>query len=438
MRRRRMRLAVVACAVIFCNAPIHAEDWPHWRGLHRNGIIGESSGWKAGGWSAPRAAWKKKLGEGSSSPIVVGNRLFVLGWRKQKDYVYCLDVATGDEIWSASYSCPQYGRLATGDEGLYSGSTSTPEYDADTGLLYTLSCDGDLNCWDTSQRGRRVWSKNLYDEYQVARRPKVGRSGRRDYGYTTAPLVSGDWLVVEVGAAAGTLIAFSKTTGDQVWTSAAKHPAGHSGGLVPMNVEGIPCVAVLTFHGLLVTRIDGAKAGQTVAEYEWITEFVNNIATPAVHENFVLITSGYNQNAICKLEITLRGARKMWQQPYASKVCSPVIHKGHVYWTWQRLRCLDFATGEQKWVGGSFSDPGSCIITDDDRLIVWGGNGRLELVETAVRSPNSYKQLARVDKVFSTDVWPHLAMAAGRLFCKDRNGNITCFEVNRPSHASGR
>ncbi len=52
----------------------------------------------------------------------------------------------------------------------------------------------------------------------------------------------------------------------------------------------------------------------------------------AVFESYVLITSGYNQDAICKLKITLQGATKDWQQPYASKVCSPVIHDGHVYW----------------------------------------------------------------------------------------------------------
>jgi hypothetical protein len=35
-----------------------------------------------------------------------------------------------------------------------------------------------------------------------------------------------------------------------------------------MTVERIPCVAALTFQGLLVTRLDGENAGKTVAEYE--------------------------------------------------------------------------------------------------------------------------------------------------------------------------
>lgn len=431
-------LVVVVWSVICSTVPLVAEDWPHWRGPNRNDIVAESSGWTAKGWIENRPSWKAKVGEGSSSPIVVGERLFTMGWRDQQDSVYCLNAATGKEIWSVSYECPQYGRVATGDEGLYSGPTSTPEYDKATGFLYTLSCDGDLNCWDTNQRGSRVWGINLFEEYSVGRRPRVGRSGLRDYGYTTAPLIYGDWVIVEVGAAAGTLVAFSKTTGKQTWLSEAQGPAGHTGGLVPMTVEGVPCVATMTFRGLLVARVDSANAGKTVAEYEWITDFINNIATPAVFENQVVITSAYNHFAICKLEITLGGARKLWEQSYASKACSPVIHKGHVYWAWQQLHCLDFATGKQKWEGGNFGDPGSCIATADDRLIVWGGRGKLALVETAQRSPPKYHEVASIERVFATDAWPHVTLANGHLHCKDRDGNLARFEVPRSDEVSAQ
>ncbi len=428
---RMSGLMLIACYWIGSFVPLAAEDWPHWRGPTRDDIVTESSGWTGKSWIANQPAWKNQVGEGSSSPIVVGKSLFVMGWRDGQDSVYCLNATTGKKIWSVSYECPKYGRLATGDEGLYSGPTSTPEYDQATGFLYTLSCDGDLNCWDTNGRGRRVWGVNLYDEYEVGRRPRVGRSGLRDYGYTTAPLVHNDWLLVEVGADVGTLVALEKTTGKQVWLSQAKGPAGHTGGLVPITVERIPCVAVMTFQGLLVTRIDAAHAGRTVAEYEWITNFVNNIATPAVFENNVLITSGYNHQAICKLEITLRGARRIWEQPFASKVCSPVIHRGYVYWAWQQMHCLDLETGEQLWEGGNFGDPGSCIVTADDRLIQWGGRGKLALIDTAVRSPAKYNELASIDRVFAADAWPHVAMADGRLHCKDRDGNLACFEMTR-------
>jgi hypothetical protein len=145
----------------------------------------------------------------------------------------------------------------------------------------------------------------------------------------------------------------------------------------------------------------------------------------------VLVTSAYNQNAIVKLKATLTGIEKVWQKPYPSKVCTPVIHGGHVYYAWQKVRCLDWETGEQQWEGGSFTDPGSCVVTADERLIVYGGNGKLALVETAKRSPKAYTELAVKDRLFKTHAWPHVVVAGGRVYCRDREGTLVCLSFSR-------
>ena len=46
-------------------------------------------------------------------------------------------------------------------------------------------------------------------------------------------LIHGDWLIVEARADEGTLLAFERSTGKQVWRSDAKGPAGHTGGHSP-------------------------------------------------------------------------------------------------------------------------------------------------------------------------------------------------------------
>ncbi len=246
-----------------------AADWPHWRGPARNDVVTETSGWNGDAW--PRGElWSADVGEGSTSPLVVAGRVYTMGWRGDHDHVVCLDANSGKTLWSRQYPCPQYGRQAMGDQGIYSGPSSTPEFDADTGLLYTLSTDGDLHCWSTRQQGALVWSTNLYDSFRIPRRPKVGRSGWRDYGYTSSPLVWKEWLIVEVGAVdEGNLVAFDKLTGARRWTSESRSPAGHNGGPVPIRVEGVPCVAVHNHDGLLVARLDPGHAGQTVATHPW-------------------------------------------------------------------------------------------------------------------------------------------------------------------------
>jgi outer membrane protein assembly factor BamB len=424
----RFNFALALLIVLGCSA--NAEDWSHWRGASRNDHSIEDSGWDRGAWPLQRPLWEADVGEGGSSPLVIGERVYVIGYNDPQDDVACLDAATGKTLWKKSYRCPIHGRQSTGDEGLYTGPTSTPEFDPETGYLYTLSCDGDLHCWDTARNGETIWSLNLYEKYQVPQRPRFGRQGRRDYGYTTAPLVWGDWVIVEVGDDEGNLIAFDKKLGRQVWTSEHKGPAGHTGGLVTMDVEGIPCVAVLTYDGLHVARLDAANPGKRVALFPWGTDFANNVATPAALGSDVLITAAYNHNAICRIHVTLEGASKVWERPFASKICSPTIHRGKVYWAWHQVHCLDFETGDQLWEGGEFGEAGSCIATKDGRLLVWGDRGRLALIEMAERSADKYIELSRTDSLAKTEVWPHLAISNGRMFCKDRLGKIKCFSLN--------
>lgn len=405
------------------------DDWPHWRGPTRNGLTTEKSGFRDGKWLAEKPAWSAKVGAGASSPIVVDDRVFTLGRTDGHDVIRCLAVVDGKEQWSVRYRTPEYGRFHMGDEGLYSGPSSTPEYDPQTKLLFTLSPDGDLHCWDTANKGQNVWNINLYDTYKAERRPKLTRAPQRDYGYTSSPLVHGPWLLVEVGSSRGTLVAFDKKTGKEVWTSQLTDEAGHNGGPALMKVEGIECAALLTQRNLAVIRLDAGNEGKTVATYPWVTDFANNIAGVAVHGDCVLVTSAYNRSAIHKVKITLKGAEKVWQQKYPSKVCTPVIHDGHVYYVWQKVRCLDWETGEQKWEGGGFGDPGSCIVTSDHRLIAYGHNGKLALLETAKGSPNAYRELASRDLKFSSAAWPHVVLAGGRLLCRDRDGNLVCFPL---------
>lgn len=400
------------------------EDWPHWRGWQRNGLIQEASGWDGSRWIDPKPTWAANVGEGASSPLVIGPHVYTLGRRESENVVSCLEAATGKVEWTTSYKTPRYGRHATGDEGLYSGPSSTPEFDPATQLLYTLSSDGDLNCWNTRQLGAQVWHRNLYEDYRMPRRAKVGRSGQRDYGYTSAPLVHDNWLLVEVGGPTGNIVAFDKQSGHEAWRSQAASVAGHAGGLSPMKVENVPCVAAMTFDGLLVVRLDANRAGETVATHPWVTDFANNIASPAVRDDCVLITSEYNHQAMCKLRITLRGAEKLWEKPFASKACTPVIHRDRIYVAWDRLRCLDWQTGELVWQGPPVGDAGSLVVTSDEKLIAWTGRGDLILAETSTARNAAYRELARVGRLASDDVWPHVVVANRQILCRDRHGQL--------------
>ena len=412
------------------SGPAVAADWPHWRGPTRDGLSPESSGWNGTKWVADKPDWTAAVGEGGGGPLVVGDSVFVFGHEDGRDVVRCLSTRDGKDRWAVRNKAPKYGRFHEGDQGLYSGPSSTPEYDPESGHLYTLGADGDLRCLDTRAGGKQLWHRNLYADFGVTKRPRLTRAPQRDYGYTTSPLIHRDWLLIEVGSTTrGTLVALDKKSGKEVWTSELKDEAGHTGGPAPMAVGGVPCIALLTQRTLAVIRLDVGHEGKTVATFPWVTDFANTIASPAVHGDSVLLTAAYNHNAMVRVRITLKGAEEVWRAKYPSKVCTPVIHDGRVYVAWQRVRCLDWQTGELKWQGGTVGDPGSCVVTSDGRLIVYGLSGKLALVEGAARSPAEYKELAVVDRIHKSEAWPHVAVAGGRVFCRDRAGTLACFSL---------
>jgi len=152
----RLLRAGLLIGLLLAAAVAGAADWAHWRGPQRNDRVSEDSGWAAGAWPPKDPLWTGSFGLGSSAPLVVGGRLYALGWQKDREVVSCVEAATGKALWQTDYPAPRYGRFAIGDQGFYTGSSATPEYDAATRYLFTLGIDGDLNCWDTRAKGRRV------------------------------------------------------------------------------------------------------------------------------------------------------------------------------------------------------------------------------------------------------------------------------------------
>lgn len=424
---RALHLAFIA-ALVAVAVGVAADDWPHWRGPNRDDTTGESSRYPEGAWPPGDPTWTAQVGVGGSSPLVADGHLYAFGWRDGHELVSCLDAETGVVRWNRTYPAPDYGRHHRADESMYRGPSSTPEFDPRTGRLYTLGIDGDLTCRDTRREGTLVWTRNLYDDFDVGQRPDAG-GGVRDYGYTSAPLIHEGCLLIEVGASEGNLIAFDPATGEVLWRSDCTDPAGHTGGIVPVTVGGVPCAAALTLHRLLVVRLDEDHEGETMTQLGWQTHYANSIATPTAHGDSLVLTSGYNQSRTARVRLQPGQAQIVWESNRYSKVCSPVVSKGYVYFAWHRLRCLDWETGEELWAGGAYGDDASLIATADGRLIALG-RGRLVLVEGAGRARDEYTELAARDDVADGRCWPHVTPADGRVYVRDADGSLACFDLS--------
>lgn len=113
-------------------ASLSAADWPQWRGPARDGLVSAL---------APRAAWPKTLqsgwkmpvGSGHSSPVVVGDRVFVFAREGDEEVVQALALATGKRLWRQGYPAPyamnsaatSHGKGAQVDAGARGGAALT-------------------------------------------------------------------------------------------------------------------------------------------------------------------------------------------------------------------------------------------------------------------------------------------------------------------------
>jgi len=424
-------LALAACANGLCAAP-----WPEWRGPTRDGQSAEASGWP----SAP--LWSTNVGEGCTSPVLADGTLLTFGWTGQQpgrphgqnpegtDTVTAFEARTGRVLWRQTYSCRYQGRVRNGDLGQYGGPSATPVLDAAGGRLFTLSTDGDLRAWSLRDRGRPLWHVNLYDTFRMPARPHVCGRSPNDYGCTSAPLLLNGDLLVEAGAPDGLVLAFDPATGARRWSSQARDPAGHTGGIVPFRAPTGDALAVLSLTNLVVIRLDAGHRGETLARQEWRTDFACNIPSPAAGDGRLLLTSGYNHKTTAAFDLGADGAlRPAWETRDAhAVVTTPVVRRGRVYVLGGTLACLDLATGRLLWRGGAFGH-GSLLATADDKLLAFG-NGRLALVDIGP-GVSAYTELARADKIVPDTCYPHVALSDGLVACKDRAGNLAVLALQR-------
>jgi len=230
-----------------------------------------------------------------------------------------------------------------------------------------------------------------------------------------------------VGGSGGTLVAFDKETGKPIWRSASKEPAGHNAGPVPMKVQGTPCLASFGIRKLTLVRTDARHKGKTLAQYPWPTAYACNIITPAVEESKVILSSGHDVCRTALLQISAGKVRQLWSCRYWSEGCSPVIHKGCVYMVIGQVHCLHISNGKLKWRGGNFGRDSSCLVTGDDKLVVFG-SGDLGLVDASPKR-HKYRELTRVKDVIGGTCYPHVALADGILAVKNKEGDVVCLSV---------
>lgn len=386
------------CLAVLLTPPAFADDWPCFRGPNHHGVSAEK-GWKSTWDGDPPVAWKAEVGLGMSSFVVAQGRAATSGHADGKDAVFCFDATTGKELWKHSYAAE------LGDKYYEGGTTGTPAFDGDR--LYWLSRWGDLKALDASS-GAVVWEKNIAKETGAP---------IPTWGFTGAPLVSGDLLVLNVGDAG---CAVEKATGKLVWKSAAKD-AGYS---TPLPVGGL---AILS-NGENYVAVN-ARTGAEAWRLRWLTQYGVNAANPIVSGDRLFISSGYGKGGGL-LKLGGAAPELVWKtKKLRTQLNAAVLHEGHLYGpdgdTTEKatLKCLDFATGEEKWAEPGFGSGG--VIVADGKLIALSGLGELLI---APADPTGFTPTTR-SQVFGPKAWTAPVLANALLYCRNSRGEVVVLNL---------
>jgi outer membrane protein assembly factor BamB len=404
-------LPLLAAFLLGCAAQAAADDWPQWRGPHRDGVSKETGllqEWPAGG---PKLLWKiTDLGGGYSTPSIADGRIFLMSDRDGEESVLVLDVKDGKRVWATPV-----GKVGPNRGPQYPGARSTPTVDG--ALLYALASGGELVCLETAT-GKERWHKNLQTDFG-------GKPG--NWAYAESPLVDGDVVVCTPGGSTATFVALDKKTGDVIWKSAV--PGGDEAAyasIVLGEVGGVKEYVQFLQHG--VVGVD-AKTGKFLWRYDNTGKSPANIPTPVFHDAHVFSSSGFTGAGLVKLNA--ENERVMPSQVYLAKelgnsVGGVVLVNGFVYGTSNTdLVCLEFASGKVRWQDRSVGKGSVCYA--DNRLYVRGEKGTVALAEA---TPDGYHEKGRLEQPGRSDkpAWPYPVVANGRLYLRDRDV-LLCYDV---------
>lgn len=383
-------------AVIFVASA--SADFAEWLGPQHNGIV------KAENWSpdflnrnAPR--WEKQIGVGYSAPTVVGEHVFLAGWKDGKTHLHAVDLKTGEVRWTYSFLVDQYNRQHQGGPG------STPAVQGNR--LFYVSRVGDVHCLDV-KTGKVLWVRTLATDLGV----EVPY-----FGFAGSPRILESGLAIDLGR----IVLIDPSSGAVKWKTETDYGAGYATP-TPFMHDGKLHLACFPYYGLVVVD---AATGKELAKKPWANERIAHSATPVVHDSTIFIST-HDRGGCSLARFTGNGLEVVWEgKQMNNNMATSILIDGHLYgFDGGRLRCVDWKTGESKWDQRGLGR-GALIAVGKDLLIL---SETGELI-TAPATPEGFRPTARKQVINDDHCWTYPVFANGSVIARGEDGQVVCFDA---------
>ena len=408
------RRVVVAVLLSLQAIPAVAADWPRFRGPDGSGVSTEKG--LPVTWTAKEnVAWKTDLpGAGASSPIFIGDRIFLTAWTgfavpgqpggAESDLRYhllCLDRKTGKQLWDKEVPATGVLQKPTRDgEGF---ASSTPYADADRVYCFF----GTSGAFAFDHTGKQLWQADVGN-----------RKG--DWLSSASPILHGELVIVNVSIESDSVVALDKTTGKEKWRAKNIKQAWNTP-LIVKTKDGKEELVVVTQPK--VFGFDPATGTQLWSCNTDISWYI--VPSAVAHDGVVYALGG--RSGVIGLAVRAGGkgdvtkTHRLWTSKKGSNVSSPVYHDGHVYWMNDATGtafCAKADTGEVVYeervprAGGVYAS----ALLADGRIYYVGREGRTYVIAATPQ----YDLLATNDFGERTNFDATPVAIDGRLFIRSQ------------------
>lgn len=344
--------------------------------------------------------WKADLGgRGGSSPIVVGNQVFVTsysgyGLSKQNPgdinqlvrHLVCIDRGTGNVMWTKSLQSLREPFEYKSFLHLHGYASSTPCSDGQR--VFVQFGNSGVYAFDVST-GDQVWHKDIGNKI----------SG---FGSGASPAIISGMLIVNASIESQKLLALKPEDGSEIWQS-------ELGGAytTPVMVQAAGRNELVLASGYDGRGIVGFNAADGSELWTWRGQKSNRYicGSPIIH-NGVIYGTGSVDGPLAAIRPGGSGdvtsSHQVWKgSPYKTDVTSPVFHNGKVYWIGGgRSVVFDASSGDVlaqiRTPGGSFyaspliSENRFYIPSHFEGVFIFEANAELtQVANNVIREPGS-------------------------------------------------
>ena len=404
--------AVPAATAVEDNGLIASLEpgWPQWRGPRRDGVsdeVGLQNSWPEGG---PRLLWRADgIGTGWSSPIIVGEQVYVTGDVGDDLVVWAFD-RKGQPKWKATN-----GRAWTGP---YPGARASCVYSS--GRLYHMNAHGRLACLHAAS-GKEQWSLNI-----------LQRFGAKEitWGLSECLLVDGPHVIVTPVGRDALMAALDKVQGNTVWTTprlAEDKPSYSSPILFKLGDRRL-IANCSSAHGFAVD----ADRGELLVTVPLKNRFGVNASTPIFGRDSLYFVTPYTENGRSyHLSVAEDGvkAQLAWQSMLDTVTGAGVLVGETLYTAGYRRAKrwfgLDWRSGKTRRESNELTT--GAAIWAEGRLYCLDEQGKVGLFKPGGESLELVGQFQLVaDRV--SDAWAHPVLQDGQLYLRYHD-TLFCYDV---------